>query len=217
MKRVALSLAFALLAAACGAEPEETAPAADEAAPAAEPEMSAAAPAGETPGCWLRGATAEEAGQRSSPRDSASVSLAGGQLEVCYGGPSARGRTIVGELDPYGQPWRMGADEATAFHTTVPVQIGDVQLEPGSYSIFGIPNPDQWTIVVNRNAERWGIPIDEGVRAEDVGEITVTPEATDAHVETLQYRFEPQGENAVDLVMEFENTRVRIPIQAAQG
>jgi hypothetical protein len=218
MQKANLLLALLLTSAACGGEPDAPPPATDPAPPAADQTQTTigAAPSA-APGCWLMRGTAAEAAERASPRDSASVAIAGGTLQVCYGGPSARGRTIVGGLDPHGQPWRMGADEATALHVTTPVQVGDVRLEPGSYSIYGIPNPDSWTIVLNRNAERWGIPIDEGVRAQDVGEITVTPETMAEPVETLRYRFEPRGERAVDLLMEFESTRIRLPIESVGG
>jgi hypothetical protein len=108
----------------------------------------------------------------------------------------------------------MGADEATAFHTTVPVNVGSVSLAPGTYSLYGIPDPANWTVVLNSQAQRWGIPINDQVRAGDVGQFTV-PTETGEHVERLRYRFEPRGEGQVDLVMEFETTRVRIPIQTA--
>src|SRR5690606_13750335 len=146
-----------LLAAACAAENGEP-PAGDAAAgagEAAQPTISAA-PAADTPGCWLMRGTGEEAAQRASPRDSTSVTVGGGTPEVCYGRPSVRGRTIVGELDPYGQPWRMGADEATALHTTVPIEVGRTQLEAGTYSPYGIPTEGDWTLVLNSNHERWG-------------------------------------------------------------
>lgn len=60
-----------------------------------------------------------------------------------------------------------------------------------------------------------GIPISAEVRGADVGEITVTPETLPEHVEALRYRFEPGGQGQVDLLMEFETKRVRIPIQSA--
>jgi hypothetical protein len=110
----------------------------------------------------------------------------------------------------------MGADEATAFHTTVPITVGGITLAAGSYSLYGISDPANWTVVLNSQVERWGIPINDQVRAGDVGEFTVPTEATDPHVETLRYRFEPWGERRTDLLMEFESTRVRIPIQVAE-
>lgn len=212
----ALPLTLVLLA-ACGGAPD-TAPADDtagtETAALTNQEGAFAANVDE-PACWLSRGTPAEAAARQSPRDSASTALAGGTVKVCYGAPSARGRTIIGGQDPLDQPWRMGADEATALHVTVPVRIGEVALDPGAYSIYGIPTATSWTIAVNRNAQRWGVPISPEVRNADIGTIQVTPEPMTEHVETLLYRFEPGAGNQVDLLMEFENTRVRISIQAA--
>jgi len=210
MTKITAALLFTLTAAVACASDSDSAPLPGDDAMV---EMAPLVVTAET-GCWLARGTVEDAGRRASPRDSASVTLAGGTLQVCYGGPSARERTIIGGLNPYGEPWRMGADEATALHVTVPVQIGSVRLEPGSYSIFSIPTAESWTVVLNHNAERWGIPLDDAVRAHDLGQVMVTPETID-HVETLRYRFEATGDNRADLIMEFERTRVRIPIQAA--
>jgi hypothetical protein len=212
----ALPLTLVLLA-ACGGAPDG-APADDTAATetvAPTNQEAAFAANVDEPACWLSRGTPAEAAARPSPRDSASTTLAGGTVKVCYGAPSARGRTIIGGQDPLDQPWRMGADEATALHVTVPVRIGEVALDPGAYSIYGIPTTTTWTIAVNRNAQRWGVPISPEVRSADIGTIQVTPEQMTEHVETLRYRFEPGAGNQVDLLMEFENTRVRIPIQAA--
>lgn len=184
---------------------------------ASSEEVAAAAPSGaqESPACWLRpGVTPEAAAERVSPRDSASVELDAGIAKVCYGAPSMRDREIMGGLVPYDQPWRMGADEATALHVTFPAEIAGVAVEPGVYSLMAIPGPDSWDIIVNRNAERWGIPITDEVRSQDVGSGTVNPEETDSAVEQMRYRFEAMGGNAATLYLEWENTRVPIPVEA---
>lgn len=169
----------------------------------------------EAPTCWLRpDVTAEAAAERASPRDSASIELDAGIAKVCYGAPSMRDREIMGGLVPYDEPWRMGADEATALHVTFPAQIAGVAVDPGVYSLMAIPGPDSWEIIVNRNAERWGIPITDEVRSEDVGTGTVTPESMDSEGEQMRYSFEEDGPNSATLYLEWENTRVPIPIEA---
>lgn len=167
------------------------------------------------PTCWLQeGVTAEAAAERVSPRDSTSIELEAGTAKVCYGAPSMRDREIMGELVPYDEPWRMGADEATALHVTFPAEIAGVAVDPGAYSLMAIPGPDSWEIIVNRNAERWGIPITDEVRSEDVGSGSVTPEETDSAVERMRYSFEEEGSDAATLYLEWENTRVPIPVEA---
>src|SRR6478672_7462594 len=118
-----------------------------------------------TDACWFRPAPAQgEAEKRKSAHDSASVALDGGTVKVCYGRPHQNGREIMGKLVPYGEPWRVGADEATAIHVPFPARIAGVNVEPGWYSLYAIPGAKQWQIVVNSDAQRWGVPIDAKVR-----------------------------------------------------
>ncbi len=74
----------------------------------------------------------EEAEARPSPRGQTTFTLNGQEGLLCYGRPSANDRVVMGELVPYGAPWRLGADEATAIYLPVPARIGDVQVEPGA-------------------------------------------------------------------------------------
>lgn len=162
--------------------------------------------------CFLRGASLEEAAERSSPLGQLAITFGDQAAKLCYGRPSARQRTVMGELVPFGSPWRMGANEATALHVPFPVEIGGVDLEPGSYSLYAIPGETEWTIVVNNNAERWGIPINDEVTAGDLGSITRPVLGTESMLETLTYTWEVHGEGMGHLVMEWENTRIEIPV-----
>ncbi len=160
--------------------------------------------------CFLRGATLEEAAERPSPLAATAIDLGSTQGQICYGAPSARGREIMGGLVPFGEPWRAGANEATAIHLDGPATIGGVPIDAGSYSLYVIPNESEWQVFLNSNVERWGIPISDEVRSTEIGSFTVTPEPTDQMVETLTYRFEPMGNGMGDLVLEWENTRIRM-------
>lgn len=191
----------ALLVGAC-AGAEDTAM--DEAAPS-EMDVASADPLE----CYLARGTMAEAQERPSPLQSTEFSYGDHDGLLCYGAPSARGREIMGGLLVYGQPERIGANEPTTLHLAGPANIGGVTVEPGSYSIYAIPNADEWAFFINSNWERWGIPIDESVRATEVGSFTAQPEATDEYVETLEYTFDAAA-NA--LVFEWENTRVSIPV-----
>lgn len=165
------------------------------------------------PACWSRVARADLS-SRASPFDSTIAPLGDADVKVCYSRPSARGRVIIGGLVPLGETWRLGANEATTLHVPVAARFGDVNLKPGVYSLYAIPGPKTWRIVVNDSAMRWGIGIGRGVRARDVGAVTVPSERTDAPVETFTMRLEPAGERALALVIEWERTRVRVPIRA---
>lgn len=150
--------------------------------------------------------------ERPSPADSVETRLAATRVKVCYSRPSMRGRTIMGGLVPFGEPWRTGANEATVLRTDRPVSVGDIRLEPGWYSLYTVPEPDAWTVVLNRLPDRMGIPIDDWVRSHDVGRLTVPVESTGQRVERLTIRFEPVGADSAALIIEWERTRARIPV-----
>ena len=168
------------------------------------------------PTCWIRG-SADKLAQRPSSLDSAAVQLGGGTIKLCYSRPSARGRKVMGELVPFDQPWRLGANEATSINVPFAAEIGGVRVAPGTYTLYAIPGASKWQIVVNRGVQRWGVPIDKEVRAGDVGAGTVTTESLGAPVETLTLKFAPATGNATELVVEWEKTRVRIPIRRVSG
>lgn len=168
---------------------------------------------GDALGCYIARGTMAEAQERPSPLQETELSVGGHDALLCYGAPSARGREIMGGLLVYGQPERIGANEPTTLHLSGPASVGGVSLDAGSYSIYAIPSSDEWQFFINSNWERWGIPIDDAVRASEIGTFTVTPEATDDFVETLTYRFEPMAENTMgDVILEWENTRVKFHV-----
>ena len=121
---------------------------------------------------------------------------------------------MVGGQDPHGVPWRFGANEPTTLHLTRPAVVGTVALEPGSYSLYAIPGSSEWTIVVNGNTNRWGIPITADVRRDDLGSFTVPSRTLPEHVETLEFVYEARGADGGDLVYRWERTELRIPIAA---
>ena len=200
----------ALLVGACGGAEEAAEEPMDEAASA---EMAASS---EPLECYLARGTMAEAQERPSPLLSTELAVGGHDGLLCYGAPSARGREIMGGLVVYGQPERIGANEPTTIHLAGPANLGGVELDAGSYSIYAIPGSDEWTFFVNSNWERWGIPISEEVRATEVGTFTAEVQETGEFVETLQYSFEPQANNTMgDIVLEWENTRVAFHLHPA--
>lgn len=163
------------------------------------------------PGCWVRGDRADLE-LRASPYDSTSVSLDAGTVKVCYSRPRTLGRPIMGRLVPFDAPWRFGANEATAIHLPSRATIAGVTVGPGWYSLMAVPGEETWRIVVNDAVERWGVPIDDAVRDSDVGVGTVPATHAVGAVELFTLELEPTGESSADLVMAWDNTRVRIPV-----
>ena len=124
----------------------------------------------------------------------------------------------MGGLVPFGEIWRLGANEATAIHLTGPALVGGIQLEAGSYSLYAIPGEAEWNFFLNTNVNRWGIPMDEGVRGTELGSFTAAVEATEAPVESLTFRYELWDDGTMgDIVLEWENTRVKFHLHPVTG
>lgn len=162
--------------------------------------------------CWFRGATAAEAQERPSPAAAIAIPMGGESAQLCYSRPSARGRTVMGGLVPFGQPWRLGANEAVQLHLPFAAQVGGVSLEPGVYSLYAVPGESEWEFMLNTNYQRWGIPLNAEVRSTEVGTFTRSSASTDEMVEQFTIRWEAHGEMMGHLVMEWEHTRVEVPI-----
>jgi hypothetical protein len=98
-------------------------------------------------------------GNRPSPAASAACDLgAGKSIKTDYSSPRMKGRKIYGDLVPFGQVWRTGANEATTFVTSADVVVGGKTIPAGSYTLFTIPNADKWTLIINKKTAEWGIP-----------------------------------------------------------
>ena len=77
--------------------------------------------------------------KRASPHETVSITLKSDQITISYGRPYLKGRKVGDQVAPYGQVWRLGADEATKLTVTAKTKIGELDLEAGSYSLFAIP------------------------------------------------------------------------------
>lgn len=166
------------------------------------------------PACWIRGERTD-LDVRISRLDSVITTIGTDTLRVCYSRPRMLGRPIMGRVVPFGKPWRLGANEATTLTVSVPVLFGEIRLPPGTYSLYAIPAQREWRVIVNRVTRRWGIPIDDTVKAQDIGAVSAAVEAVTPPVEEFRMQFERAGGDAVDLVIEWDRTRVRVPIRRA--
>lgn len=165
----------------------------------------------QTPPCAFRGAPTA-LGERPSPLDSVVIRMGGAEAKLCYGRPAAEGKVQVGVEFPYGSPWQMGANEPTTLHLTFPARLGPVELTPGSYSLYAIPDEEEWTVVVNGNPDRWGVPIGPEVRAADIGSFGAAPTTLSDYVDRLTFRFEPDGPTTGALIYSWERTELSIPL-----
>jgi hypothetical protein len=167
------------------------------------------------PGCITMNTERLPLDSRSSPLDSVSFSVQNNPVKICYGRPSARGREIFGGLLPYGKLWRTGANEPTMIHTSSGLSIAGIAVEPGSYSLYTVPDKSEWELIINRSTTQWGHEGSyEAVRAQEVGRAKLKPEVTEGHVEVFTIRANPTTDGGATVVLEWERTRVSIPLTA---
>jgi hypothetical protein len=130
-------------------------------------------------------------------------------LKLDYSSPSKKGRVIFGQLVPYGEVWRTGANEATVLEVGQPVTVAGKALAAGKYSLWSIPTPTEWTFIFNAETGQWGTSYDA---QRDVLRVSVPATKVTAPSERLDMRFEQAGAGA-NLVVHWENTQVALPIR----
>jgi hypothetical protein len=210
LKLVVSPVAAALLA-ACSSP--DTGSQAEAQSPAAQPADASLASDAQQLACVPQ---RSNIANRPSPYDSTVVTIGSRQAKICYGRPSRRGRTVFDSLVAYNELWRTGANEPTIIHIPFAAKIAGMDVQPGSYSIYTIPVPagGEWTVIVNRSISQWGEEsmYTPEVQAQEVGRAPVASVAIPEHVEQFTIRSEPVGPNGANILLEWVNTRVTIPV-----
>ncbi|MBX2991432.1 MAG: DUF2911 domain-containing protein [Bacteroidetes bacterium] len=143
--------------------------------------------------------------QPLSPRDSVFCLIDTNMISVNYGRPSMRGRNIMGELVPWHQVWRTGANEATHFKTNYDMLLGGVPVMRGTYTLFTLPSPTGWKIILNKQRGQWGTRYDA---TQDYARFDAIVEELPAPVETLTVAFDATGITSGRMKMMWEKTMV---------
>ena len=133
-------------------------------------------------------------------------------IELSYSRPSMKGRKIFGDLVPYNQIWRTGANASTKLTFTEDVKVGGNPLPTGTYALYTIPGEAQWTIIIHKNTEMRSI---EGrYKAEDDAfRFEVPVIKNPLSVETFTIVFSDITTNTCALSLCWENVVVKIPIE----
>lgn len=133
-------------------------------------------------------------------------------FEITYGRPATRGRKIFGELVPYGLVWRTGGGANTKIQFDRAVTIGTKLIPAGIYTLVTIPNPTQWTILLNSNTQKiFGAQQDGYDVATEVARFDVPAKKTDRFYESFTIDLDLINNDA-DLNISWENTQVHFPI-----
>jgi hypothetical protein len=130
-------------------------------------------------------------------------------VRVIYSRPHRQGRTIFGALVKYGEPWRLGANEATEIEFFRSVTIQNRRIPKGKYVLYAIPQQDKWTIVFNTNLNTWGLHQDV---KDDVFRFDVPVQTATTPIEYYSMVFESESGGAA-LVMAWDKVVAQMSFQ----
>ncbi|HEU5147054.1 MAG TPA: DUF2911 domain-containing protein [Chryseosolibacter sp.] len=147
---------------------------------------------------------------RPSPLAIAAVRYQDNYIKITYSQPQKKNRKIFGELVPFGEVWRTGANEATELTTVKDIQLQDILLKAGTYSLFTIPEKDKWTIIINSDVGLWGSY--NYNEAKDVYRFDVPVQSADKIFEPFTISFENRNDVA-ELLMMWDDVKVSVPIK----
>jgi hypothetical protein len=131
---------------------------------------------------------------------------------VIYSRPHKKNRKIFGtdssSICPYGQPWRLGANESTEIEFFKPAVINGTNVKAGRYVMYCIPYADKWVIVFNNNLDSWGLNVDP---SKDIFKVEVPVQQQPEPVEdfTISFLETPTG---ADLMMTWDTVKIFLPI-----
>ncbi|MGZ3849581.1 MAG: DUF2911 domain-containing protein [Flavisolibacter sp.] len=130
-------------------------------------------------------------------------------VRVIYSRPHRQGRKIFGALLKYGEPWRLGANEASEIEFFQPVSIQGKKIARGKYIIYAIPQEKKWTIILNSNLNTWGLKPEP---KDDLYKFDIPVQSTSQPVEYFSMVFQKTSQGA-DLLMAWDTVVARLPLQ----
>lgn len=131
-------------------------------------------------------------------------------IELSYSRPNVKGRKVVGELVPFNNVWRTGANQATTLTFGEEVTIGGKKIPAGKYGFVSIPNKDNWTFIVTKQLD---VTSPAAYKVEnDVVRVDVKPTSLKDKVETFTMQFDNVKASTCDLSIKWENTALILPI-----
>ncbi|MFZ0296624.1 MAG: DUF2911 domain-containing protein [Candidatus Sulfotelmatobacter sp.] len=149
---------------------------------------------------------------KPSPAASATCDLGGGKsIKTDYSSPRMRGRKIYGDLVPFDKVWRTGANEATTFVPSSDVEVGGKNVPAGSYTIFTVPNADQWKLIINKKTGEWGIPYK--YESDELGRVDMKVSKLPSPVEDFTISYVKSGSGCT-MHIDWETTRASVEITA---
>ncbi|MFZ4635534.1 MAG: DUF2911 domain-containing protein [Saprospiraceae bacterium] len=162
--------------------------------------------------CCLTTAIAQIKTPAPSPVCKISQEVGLGKVEIEYSRPSAKGRAIVGELVPYNEMWRTGANASTKINFTEDVAFGGVAVPKGNYALYTVPNRNEWELILYKNTTFWGTPDKDFLETDVAARVKVPSKSLKDMVETFTMNIGNITNSSAELQLMWENTSVSVPM-----
>lgn len=147
---------------------------------------------------------------RPSPAASVMQTVGITEVTIHYSRPGVKNRTIWGELVPYGEVWRTGANENTTIRFSTPVKVEGQELPAGIYGLQTIPTKEQWTVIFSKDADQWGAfnykPENDALR------IQVQPQPAELR-ERMAFDIEDVTDTSAEVVLHWEKLKVPFTLE----
>ncbi|MCO5276995.1 MAG: DUF2911 domain-containing protein [Saprospiraceae bacterium] len=148
----------------------------------------------------------------ASPSSTVKSTVGLGEVTIEYSRPSMKGRTIFGDLVPFGKLWRTGANSATKVTFSDAATVGTTELAKGTYAIYTIPNPNDWTVIFYKDLTKGGGLTDANINADDVAaKFVVRPATINPAVETFTFDITDLSNNGASIAIMWDKTLVKVP------
>lgn len=145
-----------------------------------------------------------------SPGATVSQRVGTSTVTVTYHRPAVKGRAIWGGLVPYGEVWRLGANDATTLELSHDATVAGKGLPAGKYALFAVPSGEKWQLVVNSQPDQWGAYFRDPKK--DVLSFDAVP-AAGPHQEWLEFRILPETRERVRVELAWEKLRLSFPVE----
>lgn len=146
-----------------------------------------------------------------SPSATVKQSIGLSEVTVEYSRPSANSRKVFGKLVPMNEVWRTGANGSTDITFKNEATFNGIAIPAGKYALYTIPSTNDWEVILYKDTERWGAP--KELKADQIAARTkVKAEKSSTLFETFNIGFDDLKTDKANLVLNWENTRVKVPI-----
>lgn len=145
----------------------------------------------------------------ASPTATLTQAFGLGEIKIVYSRPGAKGRTIMGELVPYGQVWRTGANNRTRISFSMDVNLNGKALKAGEYALLTIPGEETWTVIVSSDVS--GSPMQNDA-ATEVARFEAKATELPMSIETFTIQIGNIRNDAAEIWLMWENTLVAFEV-----